>query len=361
MIKNIGVIFGGCSCEHEISILSAMQVMHALKEKYHVIPIFINKEGEFYSSARLKEIETYQQKDFILKNNERVTIKKEGQEVYAIKSFFKKEVIDFVIPVLHGLKGEDGSIQGFLEILNVPYAGSDVLVSAIAQSKSMCKKILKSYGFPILSSTTINTIEEHSPFLPCILKPDRLGSSIGIQIVLKEEDWQKSIAQALMYDESVLVEPYISTFLEFNCSVRRVGKDICCSHIEQLIKQEGILSYDDKYQKGNEKGSGNRIVDPVLSNALKEEILLLSKEIYEKLGFKGVIRIDYMVIDEHVVVNEINTIPGSYAFYLWKDSNMLELLEECIRQGLWQYQKQIGRINSFESEVLFKFKHGKKL
>lgn len=361
MIKKVAVIFGGRSCEHEISIITALQVMNALKEKYHIIPIYISKNGEFYSDAKYMNIAMYQKDPDFLKKKDRVYLNREDQEVYCVKNWFKKEVIDFVIPVLHGTNGEDGAIQGFLEILNVPYCGCSHLSAALAQSKTMSKKIMEYHHLSTLPYKKVTSIETEIPFLPCIIKPDRLGSSIGIGIVDNENEWQKKVGEALLYDDVCLVEPYIKDFREINASFMRVNDEIQYSHLEEVLKEDEILSFKDKYSSKGTKESAKRILNPQINEKIAQTIIELGKKAYACFEFDGVVRIDFMVIDEKVYVNEINTIPGSYAHYLWKEKGMLLLLEECMQEGMKRYRKKITKISSFDSDVLFHYKKGKKL
>ena len=361
MIKNIAVMFGGRSCEHEISILSAIQVMSALEDRYHIIPLYLTKQGEMYSSDLFKEIESYQDMKELLKKKDLVSLKREGAEVYCVKGKFHKEIIDFVLPIMHGTNGEDGAIQGYLEIFNLPYAGSSVLPAALAQSKITSKILFEHYQIPTLNFHVIDDENREYEFLPCIIKPDHLGSSIGIQIVKEKEEWDAKSQEALLFDDRCLVEPYIDEFREINCSVMKCKGEILCSHLEEVQRSDSILSFKDKYESSSsKKGNGSHLLDLDLSEEIKETIYNIAKKVYASFQFQGVIRIDFMLIENEVYVNEINTIPGSYAFYLWKEKTMCTLLEEAIKEGVLLYQRKMGQITSFQSDVLFHFQGTKK-
>ena len=188
MIKKIAVVFGGNSCEHEISIISALQVLHVLKEKYEVTPIYISKTNEFYSSDLMMDI-SYFNKETMFNVKDKVTLDQTGNRL-VIKKKFKKVTIDMVVPIMHGTNGEDGAIQGFLSILNVPYVGNSISSSALAQSKILSKKILDVHHIPQLDYKIISNEYMNNDIYPCIIKPDHLGSSIGIQVVLNENEYK---------------------------------------------------------------------------------------------------------------------------------------------------------------------------
>lgn len=360
MISNIAILFGGRSCEHEISILSAIQVMNALKDKYHVIPLYISKEGELFHHPSLMDIEVFKQ-GFKMKRSWLSVLVRKKTEVYvkAFRSFSKKERIDFVFPIMHGQHGEDGCIQGYLEMLNIPYASCDVLASATCMSKIRSKQLLQYFSIPTLDFYVVDENHKQCLWTPCIIKPDKLGSSIGIQIVHHENEWQEKLETALLYDQCCLVEPYIAQFEEINCSVRRSNGEIILSDLELVNKKAEILSFHDKYeQEVSTKTNHDRIIAPDIEEEIAQKIKQMAAKVYECFHLSGVIRIDFMLIDHEVYVNEINTIPGSYAFYLW-NMDFLTLLESEMKEALFAYQKKECKIVSFESDVLFHF-HGSK-
>ncbi|NBK97549.1 MAG: D-alanine--D-alanine ligase [Erysipelotrichia bacterium] len=360
MIHNIAVIFGGDSCEHEISILSAMQIMNVLKKKYHVIPIYVAKDSQMYTHSSLMDIHTFQN-HLQMKKRYLCTLFKQKAEVYVknVNYFANKQRIDFVFPILHGKFGEDGSIQGYLNMLHVAYAGCDVLASATCMSKIRSKQLLAYHHIATLDFAIVDETQKEMPFLPCIIKPDGLGSSIGIAIVKEEAQWKEELEKALLFDERCLVEPYIEQFIEINCSVRKSDGEVILSMLECVQKEEEILSFHDKYEKEtSNKTRKDRVINPILDEVIEKQVKGMAVQVYEKLGLDGVIRIDFICFNEKVYVNEINTIPGSYAFYLWQE-NFLTLLESVMKESLFHYQKQACKITSFASDVLFHF-HGNK-
>lgn len=356
MGKQIAVIFGGRSCEHEISILSALQVMHALQDKYDVIPIYISKQDEMYSAPYLMELSSFQDMNRILKSDNLISLKRKGKEVYVQRKWRKDIRIDFVFPVMHGTNGEDGAIQGYLEILHVPYAGTSILGASLAQSKSISKQLLMYHGIATLEFDIINENQKESAYLPCIIKPSHLGSSIGIQVAHTKQEYYQGIENALHYDEECIVEPYIASFHEMNCSVKQTKEGIEVSCLEEVFKQDGILSFEDKYaSKGTKEGVNGRVINPAVDTLVETQIKEIAKQIYRAFHLDGVIRIDFMVVENKVYVNEINTIPGSYAYYLWPKQDMLSLLEECMQVAIKKYRNEEMRITSFASDVLFHY------
>lgn len=360
MISNVAVIFGGRSCEHEISIISAIQVMNTLKDKYHVIPIYQSKEGAFYSDSSFMDIEIYKN-HLWQKKRWQITLIRKKAEVYVVKTnfFHTKERIDFVFPIMHGLHGEDGSIQGYLEMFHIAYAGCDILASATCMSKIRTKQLLRYFSIPTLDFYEVNENNKEKKWVPCIIKPDQLGSSIGIQIVQDEYEWKEKVETALLFDKKCLVEPFVQDFDEINCSVKRENGEIVLSSLELVRKNEEILSFADKYQQhSSNKVNNERILKPKLSKMCEDKVKEIAYEVYDKFALDGVIRIDFMLVEEEVYVNEINTIPGSYAFYLWQES-FLELLERVMKESLFAYQRQECKITSFDSDVLSFFNGSK--
>lgn len=359
MSLHVGVVFGSRSCEHEISIISAMQVMKALQPNYHVIPIYIDKDGIFYSHPSFLSLTTFQ--NSVLKKGWQVVLKrKKGKpDVYLQYRNPLKQVerIDVLFPVLHGRNGEDGCFQGLAEILNIPYVGCDVLASAITMSKLTSKRLLESYGIAVVPYYELTKEKKEKRFFPCILKPDTLGSSIGIEIVKVENEWEEKTAKVLLFDERVIVEPYLESFIEINCSVYQCQGEYRISHLEQVNRKEEILSFHEKYEKEGSKNT--RIIAPDLDEDCGEKIKAIAKKVYQLLHLQGVIRIDFFVQNGTIYVNEVNAIPGSYAFYLW-NQDFSKLLTDVIQESLHHYARKESRVDHFETDVLFHFNGSKK-
>lgn len=349
MLTQIAVLFGGNSCEHEISIISALQVMHTLKEKYEVIPIYISKQGSLYSNELMFNIEYFKQDTMCIEKDKVLLIKDEN--ILKLKKKWKHINIDLCFPIMHGTCGEDGSIQGYLTLLNVPYVGNSISSSAIAQSKILTKQLLELHQIPQLEYNVINKQLFYNEIYPCIIKPNKLGSSIGIQVVLSKNEYVKAVQKALQYDEQCIVEPYIKNFREINCSVLKKEGKIYCSNLEEVSHNDNILSFSDKYEAANKLGEHKRNLTPIMTGLQQQQIYDIAEKVYHIFEFRSVIRIDFMVIDDKVYVNEVNSIPGSYAYYLW-DYSFIELLELEIKEAIHYFMMQENLITSFESNVL---------
>lgn len=382
----VGVIFGGESVEHEVSIISAMQAMKALDEElYDVVPLYISKQRRLYSSPLLKEIEIYRDLDKLKETVDEVYLINQGNkvELRSVKhKYFKKDyplAIDVVIPVIHGTNGEDGTVQGYLEMLKLPYSGCDVVAAAVGQDKVVMKYILEGSGLPICDwlwfygheyNNRKDELDQKIKEIgyPVIIKPACLGSSVGIQIVHDETELAGAIVEATRYDRKLVVEKIIESLVEINCSVLGDCYQCEASSLEQVMKNEEILSYQDKYI-GNAKTSGSkgmastsRIIPAPLSNTQTEMIKDLAIKTFKVLGASGVCRIDFLMNAETkaVYVNEINTIPGSLAFYLWQDSGVdfTELMTRLVKQATARQRRREKMIYSYDTNILAGYKAG---
>lgn len=372
MKLNAAVMFGGESVEHEISILSAMQVMQALdKERYEVFPIYIAKDHTMYQDVSLWELDTYRDLDSLMKNMRKVNLIREGNHVVIepLKHslFTKKQVIDIVLPVIHGTNGEDGTIQGYLEMLKVPYCGCRVLGAAIGQDKVIMKEILDYHHIPTCPwfyATMYDDLKEimdkgEELGYPLIVKPANLGSSVGIGIAENEKEFQSCLEEGFQYDRKVLVEKVVVKLREINASVMGNARTSEVSQLEEVLKSDEILSYQDKYQ-GNDKTKGmvsaSRILPAALSEAKQKEIEEMAKRTFHELNAQGICRIDFLMDDESgmVYVNEINTIPGSLAFYLWKGKgyDFTTLMDQWIALAIEEEKHKDQQITAYDTNIL---------
>ncbi|MBQ3054429.1 MAG: D-alanine--D-alanine ligase [Clostridia bacterium] len=376
---NACVIFGGRSTEHEVAVISANQAMHALnKEKYNVIPLYITKQGVMYSGEALFDIKNYKNMSKLLEECYRVVVYNDGNGVIMEKikkPLFRKEKpvkMDVAIPVVHGTNVEDGSIQGWLETLNIPYTGCDVTSSALGMDKVAMKDVLVSHGIPVLPCKCFYSrswFEDKEKILqeietlsyPVIVKPANLGSSIGIEIAKDKDSLVIAIDNACSYAEKILVEHAISQIREINCSVLGDFTNARASVCEEPVSADGFLSYDKKYKegaKGASKGmaSTQRIIPADLSEENTKEIQGYCLDTFKVLGCAGVSRIDCMIDGEtnKIYVNEINTIPGSLSFYLWEKTGLTfeGLMEELVQIALKRAREKSNLTFSFDTNLL---------
>lgn len=388
MKLNIAVFFGGESVEHEVSIISAHQAIEALdKNKYNVIPVYVSKERKLYVSDLLKDISNYKDLKHLISQCTQVSITSEDNRVVIrpVKPslFGPKELgtIDVAIPVMHGTNGEDGTIQGFFEMLKVPYAGCDLYGAAIGQDKVLQKNVLNDNNLPITNwfwvyGSEMDTHQSeildkvHRLIYPVIIKPARTGSSVGISIAHNDEEYLACFDEARQYDEKIITEKVVKPMREINCSV--VGDSYSCvaSVLEEVssVSQDELLSFSDKYLGGSKsaKSEGSkgmastaRIVPAPLADEQTRLIQQLAKETFRVLGTSGVCRIDFLMDADtkKVYVNEINTIPGSLAFYLWKAAGVSfsELMDKLVELALDRERRRSKMTFSYETNILSNF------
>lgn len=381
MKLRIAVAFGGESVEHEISILSAQQAMHAMDtERYDVIPLYIAKDGLMYTHSSFMEIETFKDITHYVERLESVSLIRREQKFFIVPSYhhiLKKEIeIDMVFPILHGTHGEDGSFQGYVSTLKIPYIGCSVLGGAIGQDKVIMKQVLQDSGLPItpwfywtLQQPLEETFFKKAQRLgyPLVIKPANLGSSVGISIVHDDIELHKAMIEAYQYDHKVVIEKAVEHLREINCSV--LGNDTNCitSVLEEVMKQDDILSYDNKYSGQNKtKGMANAVrqVPAQLNDELTSEISEYAKQTFHVLNASGVSRIDFLLNDAHneVYINEINTIPGSLSYYLWEESGVPfpELIDRLIHLALQQYRTDKKVVYSYDTNILQTYGEGSK-
>ena len=378
MRTNVAVFFGGRSVEHEISVISASQAMHAInREKYNVIPVYISKQGKWYTGEKLFDIANYRDMNTLVKNCEEVFMRPEfgDYNLYRAKTkLFGSNIyaaIDVVIPALHGTNGEDGIFEGVLETIGIPYAGCNTVSSANGMDKITMKMILKECGIPVVDyvwftdkqwykqkDALIEKIESQIGY-PVIVKPANLGSSVGISRATNRESLIESIETAEKYSARIIVEDMVENLKEINCSVLGDCDDYQTSTLEEPIKTGEFLSYEDKYMGGAKSAKGmqasQKRIPADLSKELTERIQFLAGETFRVLSCHGVSRVDFMVDDDtqNVYVNEINTIPGSLSFYLWEATGIPfdRLMDNLIQLALKRKREQGMKTTNFDQNI----------
>ena len=383
----VGVIFGGESVEHEVSIISAIQAMNKMdQEKYDIIPIYITKDREWYTGDMLKDIEVYEDLDLVKKYGKNVVLYyKNGSYVLQNKKFPKGVVtdIDIAFPIVHGTNVEDGVLQGYLQSIGIPFVGGNVYASAVGQDKVYMKALFKDSDLPMTKYVWFydcdykNDSEEvikkvNKLKYPVIVKPACTGSSVGIKVVDDESELVEAIDDAIQYDNKILVEEVVTDLKEVNISVVGNYEHQKTSEIEEVISANKFLTYADKYiggGKGKLKGmkmpmktpskgmaSANRKLPADLSDKMRKEVEEIAIKAFKVLGSAGVCRIDFLIDEKakKVYVNEINSIPGSLAFYLWEAAGVkyTELLDELINIGIKDYKKRVSKTHSFDTNIL---------
>lgn len=349
MRLNIGVIFGGKSVEHEISIISAIEAMgYADENKYKIVPIYIDKDNTWYTGEHLKSIINFRDIDLVKRYAKKVALVKMDRSFVLQKlGMFKKNlcVIDIVVPIGHGAYLEDGSLQGYLNMLGVPYAGPSVLGAALGQDKVIQKELLSVNNIPVVNYTWFYNYELSDKKLvqerlsklkfPVFIKPSSLGSSIGIEIAEDEKDFFKKVKNTIKYDKKILVEEKVNDVKEINISILGNYKKVEVSEIEEINSNEDFYSFKEKYvnnfSKTQEKDKKTK---PIISKEMIEDMKEYAINTFKALDGNGVARIDFLINDKtkKIYINEINTIPGSLSSYLWKakKKNQTELFDNLV-------------------------------
>lgn len=383
MKKQIGVIFGSRSCEREVAIISAVQLMRfADPEKYDVIPVYIDEQGSWYTGEALKDIQSYKpfrpdakgiRKVFpdLSNGSGALLYLNRGSGLFAKEKIEIAARIDCYIVVMHGMNGEDGTLQGLLELANIPYTSTGVTGSAIGMDKIIMKQFFRGADLPVLPGVWFTRKDFAEDFAsveasvanelgyPVFVKPANLGSSIGVSRADNAEELKDALELAFEYDRRVLVEKGLDKPIELNCSVLGYDSEAEASPIEMPLNHDDFLDFRDKYLGGGgSKGmaSLSRVLPAPIEDSLKEKIQDLSKRIFRLMDCKGVVRIDYM-FDRNsgeLYITEINTIPGSLAFYLWENGGMpyRELIDRMVEYAEKAHSDRNRTNYAFTSDIL---------
>ncbi len=366
MKKKLAVIFGSRSVEHDVSIVTGVQLGENIdRETYDVLPVYIDRTGEWFTGEKLWNIEFLRNFDPNCKEITRVmlppdpkvhglvTLPAGGGLLHRAKS--ENIPIDVAIPALHGLHGEDGTVQGLLELADIPYASSGVLGSAVGMDKIVMKMAFLGAGIPVVKGEFFTRGEwkedregilnamENAIGYPAFVKPANLGSSIGISRADSRDELAHGIDIAAGYDRRIIVERAVEDNIEINCSVLGYGAEVRASVCERPVSWKKFLTYEEKYLEGGKMGKASsgmaslsRIVPADIPDELTKEVQDLSVRIFKELDCKGVVRIDFLYDQKahKLYANEINTIPGSFAFYLWEPmgvsfQELVDLMVDC--------------------------------
>lgn len=354
-MKNIAVLFGGKSPEHDVSIITGVLTLNSLsKTEYNPIPIFVNKKGLFYTGQKLFDLDEY--KNLSEKCLKAVTFLPSDNTLYEknknkLKSLLK---ISAIINCMHGGDGENGNFSGLIESLGVALCSPDALSSALFMDKEKTKHALKGIGVCTLggvavSKASVTEREVEKLGYPLIVKPLDAGSSIGIKTANCYEELAPAISYALKYSSIAIIEPCLKDFTEINCAVyKNALGDLVVSECEKPIGRTEILSFNDKYV------SGKREFPAKITKGLSDKIKTIAKKIYSSYFSVGVIRIDFFVYGGKIYVNEVNTVPGSLAYYLFCDTlkEFSEMLTELIKAGELRYNKKRALSYDYGSGIL---------
>jgi len=378
MKKSIGVVFGGRSAEHEVSIITAhIPIIQSLEAtgQFEVWPIYISKTGLWYANQDFNDLKYFQADDWEEKvsREKNITLSLENGLRIIWPGLRQKSVkLDMVFPSMHGTYGEDGSLMGILRMANVPFVGCDMAASAVAMDKVLTKQVLSAENIPIVPYVWFskqdwqngkNELKEKIKKLswPVFVKPVHLGSSIAITKVSAEEGLENAIEVALHYDDKVLVEESVEDLIEVTLPIMG-NHDLKTAELERPLNKTEFLDFKDKYLSGSKKGQTNSQgyseipakIDPELDRQAKE----LGKRVYKTLGCSGIARVDFLIdsSSQTVYVNEVNTLPGSLYHHNWKQAGVsgIELVTKLVALAEEKFAEQKSLTYIFNSDILKK-------
>lgn len=381
MKTNVAVFFGGRSVEHEISVISALQAINAFNsDKYNVIPIYISKQGLWYTGDELLDISNYKDMQGLISRSTEVFMRPEYGNYNLYKAnaggmFNRKNQViaelHAAVPVLHGTNCEDGIFEGLLETIGLPFAGCNTLSSANGMDKITMKMILRESGIPVVDYVwftdkewfrrregIIDEVEKKLGY-PVIVKPANLGSSVGIGKAANREELIARVDNAEKFSQRIIVEKMISRLKEINCSVLGDADDHQSSVCEEPIKTGDFLSYEDKYMGGSKSSKGmqasEKRIPADLPEEVSEKIRKMAGETFRVLSCHGVSRVDVMIdeSDGNIYVNEINTIPGSLSFYLWEATGISfeKLMDTLVDLALKRKRESERKTFSYDQNI----------
>lgn len=373
MKLNVGIIFGGKSVEHEASILTAIQAMeHIDKEKYEVIPIYVTKDLTWYTGGCLKFIETFKDFDLIRRYAKRVVlINKDGRYVLQKLGIIKSEVasLHLAFPIVHGANMEDGSIQGYLNLIGIPYVGSSIYSSVMAQDKVFTKQVLLANHIPVTKFVWFgerfyrNKKEELFRQIdelkyPLIIKPATLGSSIGVEMITQKEEIDSTIERTFKFDSKVIIEEKIEDLTEYNIAVLLTENGNITSEIEEIRLNKDNLEYGDKFLVGDALADSNikRVCPAVIGEKLKCDIETYALAIFKMLNMRGTARIDFLYDNKNkkLYVDEVNSIPWCFAHHLWEARNLSyqELLNIMLKDAVRGEVMRQGMVQTIDEDII---------
>lgn len=358
-MKNVLVFFGGKSCEHDVSVLTGVMTANCLDgEGYNSVPVYVGKNGKWYGGEELKNLGVYDGK----RTFREVTLLPSDNFLYEIKKgkLKKREKIDCAINCMHGLNGEDGSLAGALKLASVPLASPDIFSSAVSMDKYFTKIALAGIRAPYVPYVKLNreNYYKNKAFAkklvarlgsPIIIKPANLGSSIGITVVKTDDKFEEAVELAFRYDDKVVAEKALTDFREINCACYKLGNRYIVSPCEEPVTKHDVLTFDEKYVTPAEKKFPAEI-DKKLSDKIRD----LTAYVYRKLEFSGIIRIDFLLDGNDVYVNEINSVPGSLAYYLFVENTdeFGKILHDLVENAIKKHEYYENNVFTYDGGTL---------
>ncbi len=374
MKLNVGVIFGGKSLEHEMSIITAIQAMNNIDtDKYDITPIFITKENIWYTGGALRFVDTFKDLNLLKRYTKSINlVNRNGRFVLVTTGVLSREIceIHLVLPIMHGAMGEDGSIQGYLNLIGIPYVGSNIFSTSVSQDKAFVKQILAANDIPVTKfvwfgerfyknkkSELFKQIDNLK--YPLILKPATLGSSIGIQVINQKEEIDSTIERSFCMDTKIIIEEKLSDVIEYNCSVLLTPDGNIVSDIEEIITNNDIRSYNDKFvYEDTDETSIKRTLPAKISDKLRKQIEFYSLSVFKILNMRGTARVEFLYDkkNDKLYVNEINSIPFCFAHHMWESRHISykELLNILLKDAIDNEVKLQNMTLVMDSDIIAK-------
>ncbi len=360
---NIILIFGGNSLEHDISVITAKQIYEIAKIKHNVKLVYLDKNDKF----NLCESQNFNIKNF--PNNVKISpVIIKDKCLYKATMFGLKKIFDVECALMctHGGNGENGAVVDYLNLCGIPTTAGSGAALSVAMDKWLTKLCLKGLGISTVKGVLVSKFQDRNDIIeivqnqlgyPVILKPCTGGSSIGIEIAKNEDELKNAINIAFEFDQKVLIEQALIDYEEYNCAAIGNSKDLIISEIDRPVKKDEILSFKDKYMQKNKKGGMKLLKRNFdIDEKLKRKIQTYTTKIYQELGFSGVVRIDFIFdkTKSKLYVNEINSIPGSLAIYLFnkKSINSLEFIDLLIKKSIEEYNVLQKNYKNFSTNLL---------
>lgn len=373
----VGVVFGGRSVEHDVSIVTGHQIMRAFDyNRYDIVPLYIDRDGKWFTGAPLMDLKNYALNLTDLMGIQEVILspstKDHGIIINPSAGLFSKSRalrLDYIFPAIHGSHGEDGTLQGLFELADIPYVGCGVIASAIANNKIMSKVVCRQYQIPVLDGVSFTRDEwdqddnkvlqqviQHLG-LPVFVKPATLGSSIGISKATDEKSLRTSLTMAFNFDSQVLVEVAAQNCIEINCAVMGNGYTVRPSVLERPISYDEFLTYEEKYLQGGGGMKGaERIIPAPISAELTEAIQGAAVTAFQAIHGSGIARLDFLLNEKtgEFYLNEINTLPGSLSFYLWQAEGLTarQVVEELLRIAEAVNRNKRGNTYNYQTSLV---------
>ena len=396
-------MFGGRSVEHDVSIITGLQACEQLDQRHQPVPIYIDRDGGWFTGSSLRRIETYRAETLdaepVVLDLGAGVLRAEPAAAEPAPAARRRGLfggggpdappataavehqLDVIIPATHGTQGEDGCLQGALELADIPYGGPTLEAAVLAMNKAVTKSMLRAAGVPVVDDLTLRRSEYERDGvdailtkikarfgLPVFVKPASLGSSVGVHRCTTDAELADALQLAFELDRLALVEPAVEGGMEINCAVLgRPGGELRVSVTEQPLASGDVLTFEDKYlprdgagkDGGGLKNEGmaatDRMIPAPISDELTERVYDLSRRTFEAIGGTGVARVDLLLDAENrLFVNEPNTIPGSFAFYLWDKAGLSfpDLLDELIDIAFAEYAEKHQTTRTFQSNLL---------